>query len=82
MAKQRADKDLAQESLNAQSEVFECSPAVLAGDKGFMKAGNRSTSFQKKPAWCRSARKAGAPPKKTKEKARKSSRLASGSGLA
>ncbi|MDA8170649.1 MAG: transposase [Nitrospiraceae bacterium] len=35
MAKQRADKDLIQESLDAHGKVFGCGPAVLAGDKGF-----------------------------------------------
>ena len=35
MPKQRADKELIQESLKAHRKVFGCRPDVLAGDKGF-----------------------------------------------
>jgi IS5 family transposase len=35
MPKQRADKDLIEESLKAHGKVFGCSPDVVAGDKGF-----------------------------------------------
>jgi IS5 family transposase len=35
MPKQRADKELIQESLKVHDKVFGCRPGVLAGDKGF-----------------------------------------------
>lgn len=35
MLKQRADKELIQDSLDAHDKIFGCRPAVLAGDKGF-----------------------------------------------
>ena len=35
MPKQRADKELIEESLNMHDRVFGCRPSVLAGDKGF-----------------------------------------------
>lgn len=35
MPKQRADKELIEESLKAHRKVFRCGAAVLAGDKGF-----------------------------------------------
>ncbi len=35
MPKQRADKELIQQSLSAHAKVFGCRPDILAGDKGF-----------------------------------------------
>lgn len=35
MARQRADKELIEESLKAHKKVFGCRPDVLSGDKGF-----------------------------------------------
>ena len=48
MAKQRADKDLLQESLDAHSSVFRCGPAVLAGDKGFYESREQIKNLSEK----------------------------------
>ena len=48
MAKQRADKDLIQESLDAHGKVFGSRPAVLAGDKGFYESREQIKSLSGK----------------------------------
>ncbi|MDA8168889.1 MAG: transposase [Nitrospiraceae bacterium] len=48
MAKQRADKDLIQESLNSHGKVFGSKPAVLAGDKGFYESREQIESLSEK----------------------------------
>jgi len=48
MPKQRADKNLIQESLKAHGKVFGCKPAVLAGDKGFYESMEQIKQLSKK----------------------------------
>ena len=48
MPKQRADKELIQESLNAHRKVFGCVPAVLAGDKGFYESREQISELSEK----------------------------------
>jgi len=48
MPKQRADKELIQESLNAHKKVFRCGPAVLAGDKGFYESREQISELSEK----------------------------------
>lgn len=48
MPKQRADKDLIQESLNAHDKVFGGRPTVLAGDKGFYESMEQINDLSKK----------------------------------
>jgi len=48
MPKQRADKDLIQDSLNAHGKVFGSRPAVLAGDKGFYESREQIKDLSKK----------------------------------
>jgi len=48
MAKQRADKELVQESLNAHGKVFGCRPTVLAGDKGFYESREQIKNLSRK----------------------------------
>lgn len=48
MPKQRADKDLIDESLKAHGKVFGCRPVVLAGDKGFYESREQITGLSKK----------------------------------
>ena len=48
MPKQRADKDLIQESLSAHGKVFGGRPDVLAGDKGFYESMEQIKKLSKK----------------------------------
>lgn len=48
MPKQRADKDLIQESLNEHGKLFRCKPDVLAGDKGFYESMDQIRELSKK----------------------------------
>ena len=48
MPKQRADKELIQESLNAHRKVFSCVPGVLAGDKGFYESREQISQLSEK----------------------------------
>ena len=48
MAKQRADKDLIQESLDAHGKVFARRPAMLAGDKGFYESREQIKNLSEK----------------------------------
>lgn len=48
MPKQRADKELIQESLKAHRKIFGCGPDVLAGDKGFYESREQIRGLSKK----------------------------------
>lgn len=48
MPKQRADKELIEESLKAHRKVFGCGPDVLAGDKGFYESREQIRGLSKK----------------------------------
>jgi transposase, IS5 family len=48
MPKQKADKELIQESLNAHKKVFRCRPDILAGDKGFYESREQIGKLSKK----------------------------------
>lgn len=48
MPKQRADKELIEESLKAHRKVFRCGPAVLAGDKGFYESREQISELSEK----------------------------------
>ena len=48
MPKQRADKELIEESLKAHRKVFGCGPDVLAGDKGFYESREQLSKLSEK----------------------------------
>jgi len=48
MPKQKADKELIQESLKAHRKVFGCRPEVLAGDKGFYESREQISKLSEK----------------------------------
>ncbi len=48
MPRQRADKELIQQSLNAHNKVFGCRPDILAGDKGFYESREQIGNLSKK----------------------------------
>lgn len=48
MPKQRADKELIQQSLSAHNKTFRCRPDILAGDKGFYESREQIENLAKK----------------------------------